>query len=118
MIHDIPLLFEESAEGRRGVSLPKADVPKTPVPENLRRETLALPELSESQVVRHFTRLSQKNFSVDGQFYPLGSCTMKYNPRMNEEAASYRGFRLSHPLAPDKYNQGNIALLWHLQEAL
>jgi glycine dehydrogenase subunit 2 len=112
------LLFEESAGGRRGVSLPKRDVPESPVPENLLRNSLELPELSESQVVRHFTRLSQQNFSVDGQFYPLGSCTMKYNPKMNEEAASYRGFRLSHPLAPDKYNQGNIALMWRLQEAL
>jgi glycine dehydrogenase subunit 2 len=115
---DTPLLFEESAEGRRGFSLPKPGVPETPVPENLRRNSLELPELSEAQVVRHFTRLSRKNFSVDGELYPLGSCTMKYNPKMNEEAASYRGFTRSHPLAPDSRNQGNIALIWRLQEAL
>jgi glycine dehydrogenase subunit 2 len=93
-------------------------VPETPVPAALARKNLDLPELTEGQVTRHFTRLSHKNFSVDGEFYPLGSCTMKYNPKMNEEAASMRGFRLSHPLLGDKYNQGNIALMYCLQEAL
>jgi glycine dehydrogenase subunit 2 len=79
---------------------------------------LALPELSEAQVVRHFTRLSQRNFSVDGQFYPLGSCTMKYNPKLNEEAAAEEGFRRSHPLMAGTYTQGNLELMYRLQERL
>lgn len=116
--NETPLLFEESAAGRRGADLPRLDVPETPVPAHLKRESLGLPELSEAQVVRHFTRLSHKNFSVDGEFYPLGSCTMKYNPRMNEEAASLPGFRRSHPLLDDRHNRGNVALMWNLQEAL
>ncbi|GHV85983.1 putative glycine dehydrogenase (decarboxylating) subunit 2 [Spirochaetia bacterium] len=113
-----PLLIEESAKGRLGAVLPKCDVEKTALPQDLIRQSLELPELDEASVVRHFTRLSQKNFSVDGQFYPLGSCTMKYNPKMNEEAAAQRGFRFSHPLVQDEYNQGNLELLYRLQESL
>ncbi|MDR2766855.1 MAG: aminomethyl-transferring glycine dehydrogenase subunit GcvPB [Treponema sp.] len=113
-----PLLCEESVPGRRGVLLPKLDVEKTEVPAALLRERLDLPELDEGSVTRHFTRLSQKNFSVDGQFYPLGSCTMKYNPRLNEEAAGLRGFRRSHPLSGDAANQGNLELMYRLQESL
>ncbi len=96
---ETPLVFEMSVPGRQGVTLPKLDVEKTALPENLLRNELALPELDELSVVRHFTQLSRKNFSVDGQFYPLGSCTMKYNPKMNEEAAALPGFKCSHPLA-------------------
>jgi glycine dehydrogenase subunit 2 len=114
---DTPLLYEESVPGRCGVILPALDVPRTAVPHTLLRKDLKLPELDEASVVRHFTRLSQKNFSVDGQCYPLGSCTMKYNPRVNEEAAAYPGFRRSHPLTPDSANQGNIMLMYRLQEA-
>jgi glycine dehydrogenase subunit 2 len=117
-VYETPTVYEESSPGRSGVILPEADVPETPLPEELARKDLFLPELDEVAVVRHFTRLSHKNFSVDGQFYPLGSCTMKYNPRMNEEAASFRGFRLSHPLVPDSGNQGNLELMYRLQEAL
>ncbi|MDR1929622.1 MAG: aminomethyl-transferring glycine dehydrogenase subunit GcvPB [Treponema sp.] len=127
-VNDTPLLFEKSVPGRCGAVLPKGDVPfDTPdgeipqggePPAPLLRRDLPLPELDEASVVRHFTRLSHKNFSVDGEFYPLGSCTMKYNPRINEEAASFRGFRRSHPLTPDAHNQGNIALMYKLQEAL
>ncbi|MDR1429209.1 MAG: aminomethyl-transferring glycine dehydrogenase subunit GcvPB [Spirochaetaceae bacterium] len=112
------LLYELSVEGRKGVSLPKLDVEETPAPQELLREELPLPELDEATVVRHFTLLSQKNFSIDGQFYPLGSCTMKYNPRMNEEAASLKGFRRTHPLLPETMTQGALALLYKLQESL
>jgi len=114
----VPLLQEESVPGRRAVQLPSPSVPETPLPEALLREAPKLPEVDELTVVRHFTRLSQMNFSIDGQFYPLGSCTMKYNPKMNEEAASYAGFRRAHPLAPESLSQGSLALLHGLQEAL
>jgi glycine dehydrogenase subunit 2 len=114
----VATVYEESSEGRCGAILPALDVPETALPEELKRENLFLPELDEGTAVRHFTRLSHNNFSVDGQFYPLGSCTMKYNPRMNEEAASQRGFRFSHPLVPDAGNQGNLKLMYRLQEAL
>jgi glycine dehydrogenase subunit 2 len=79
---------------------------------------LALPELTESDVVRHFTHLAKLNYSVDGGFYPLGSCTMKYNPKVNEEAARLPGFLYTHPLQPTETVQGNLALMFHLQEWL
>ncbi|MDR0389626.1 MAG: aminomethyl-transferring glycine dehydrogenase subunit GcvPB, partial [Spirochaetaceae bacterium] len=112
------LVYELSVANRKGVNLPKLDVEETPVPQELLREDLPLPELDEATVVRHFTLLSRKNFSIDGQFYPLGSCTMKYNPRMNEEAASFTGFRRTHPLLPESMTQGALALLYKLQESL
>ncbi|MDR0600507.1 MAG: aminomethyl-transferring glycine dehydrogenase subunit GcvPB [Treponema sp.] len=118
LVAETPSLFEESVPGRRGVTLPRLEVDETPIPKELPRTELDLPELDEASVVRHFTGLSHKNFSVDGQFYPLGSCTMKYNPRMNEEAASLSGFRRSHPLAPPAHSQGNLELMYRLQEAL
>ncbi|MDR1374679.1 MAG: aminomethyl-transferring glycine dehydrogenase subunit GcvPB, partial [Treponema sp.] len=114
----IPLLFELSVPGRLGVSLPKLDVPETALPEELLREELELPELDEASVVRHFTALSAKNFSIDSNFYPLGSCTMKYNPKMNEDAASLRGWRRTHPLLPAAAVQGALDLLYRLQESL
>ncbi|MFQ3547403.1 MAG: aminomethyl-transferring glycine dehydrogenase subunit GcvPB, partial [Termitinemataceae bacterium] len=114
----VPLLHEESVSGRRAVQLPRLTVPETPLPAALLREPPALPELDELSVVRHFTRLSQRNFSIDGQFYPLGSCTMKYNPKMNEEAAGLAGFRRTHPLLPDRLAQGALAVMAELQEAL
>jgi glycine dehydrogenase subunit 2 len=113
-----PLLFELSVPGRLGVSLPKLDVPETSLPAELLREELNLPELDEASVVRHFTALSAKNFSIDGNFYPLGSCTMKYNPKMNEDAASLRGWRRTHPLLPETAVQGALTLLYRLQESL
>jgi glycine dehydrogenase subunit 2 len=115
---ETPLLFELSVPGRMGVSLPKLDVPEAPLPVHLLREELKLPELDEGSVVRHFTALSAKNFSIDGTFYPLGSCTMKYNPKMNEDAASLRGWRRTHPLLPAAAVQGALALLYRLQESL
>jgi glycine dehydrogenase subunit 2 len=117
-IQEVPLLKDQSVPGRRAVVLPKIDVPRTDVPADLLREELKLPEMDELSVVRHFTLLSQRNFSIDGQFYPLGSCTMKYNPKMNEEAASLGGFRRTHPLLPETMTQGALGLLYHLQEAL
>ncbi len=118
MQQPIPLLQEESLPGRRAVQLPDRSVPETPLPQELLRDPPGLPELDELSVIRHFTLLSHMNFSIDGQFYPLGSCTMKYNPKMNEEAASYSGFRRAHPLAPEGLSQGSLALIHGLQEAL
>ncbi|MBU0929362.1 MAG: aminomethyl-transferring glycine dehydrogenase subunit GcvPB [Spirochaetes bacterium] len=113
-----PLAFELSSPGRVGVALPKCDVPATPVPAGLLRTELKLPELDELTVVRHFTRLSQKNFSIDTQFYPLGSCTMKYNPKANDAAAAQPGWKGAHPLVGDARNQGAIELVYRLQESL
>ena len=93
-----PLIYDLSAPGRPGVPLPASDVPASALPQGLVRQDLPLPELSEIDVVRHFVRLSQLNHSVDTGFYPLGSCTMKYNPKINEDAARLPGFAFSHPL--------------------
>jgi glycine dehydrogenase subunit 2 len=112
------LLFELSSPGRECVSLPECDVPATPLPSDLARSDLGLPEVDELTLVRHFTRLSQKNFSIDTQFYPLGSCTMKYNPKVNEQAASLPGWRNAHPLTGDEFNQGALELIFSLQSQL
>ncbi|MBV1874451.1 MAG: aminomethyl-transferring glycine dehydrogenase subunit GcvPB, partial [Gammaproteobacteria bacterium] len=97
------LIFEQSLAGRKAAAqIPAANtLAESVIPQSLRRKTAALlPEVSEMQVVRHYTRLSQKNFSIDTHFYPLGSCTMKYNPRGAHKAASLPGFANHHPLAP------------------
>jgi glycine cleavage system P protein (glycine dehydrogenase) subunit 2 len=83
----VPTLYEISVRGRAGLALPELDVPETPLPDYLLREDNGLPELSELDVVRHYLRLAQRNFGVDSGFYPLGSCTMKYNPKICEEMA-------------------------------
>ena len=114
-LREEPLLFEISSPGRMCASLPDCDVPATPVPESLARSDLDLPELDELSLVRHFTRLSQKNFSIDTQFYPLGSCTMKYNPKVNDLAASLPGWRNIHPLAGEEFSQGALELIHSLQ---
>lgn len=116
------LIFEKSRAGRRGASLPELDVPEKAAAsllgeENVRR-WLPLPEVSELDVVRHFTRLSQRNYSIDTGFYPLGSCTMKYNPKVNEKAAALPGFAGLHPLQPAETAQGALQLLYELQAAL
>lgn len=118
-----PLIFELSRPGKRAYSLPALDVPEKPVTDLLpadliRQEPANLPEVSEVEVVRHFTRLSRMNHGVDVDFYPLGSCTMKYNPKVNEEAARLPGFALSHPLQPEETVQGNLELLWNLERWL
>jgi glycine dehydrogenase subunit 2 len=97
------------------VPLPEPDVPLTDLPAGLTREDLPLPELSEVDVVRHFIHLSQLNYAVDTGFYPLGSCTMKYNPKVNEDAARLPGFAFTHPLQDPETVQGNLALMYSLQ---
>jgi glycine dehydrogenase subunit 2 len=115
------LIFEHSKRGRRGYRLPVLDVPETSdaLPASLvRTEIEDEVEVSEVDVIRHFTRLSKLNVSIDAGLYPLGSCTMKHNPRLNEELARTPGFALSHPLQPDHQVQGNLALLWHIEQTL
>lgn len=112
------LLCELSSPGRIGVRFPEPDVPKTPLPDQLTREHLPLPEMAEVDVVRYFTRLSQLNYAIDIGLYPLGSCTMKYNPRINEEAARLPGFASLHPLQPIETAQGALAIMYNLQEWL
>ncbi|OGG95286.1 MAG: glycine dehydrogenase (aminomethyl-transferring) [Candidatus Lambdaproteobacteria bacterium RIFOXYD2_FULL_50_16] len=116
-----PLLFELGGQNKRGVELPEMDLPIISDEELLGgnlRQSPNLPELSEPEVVRHFTRLSQWNYSLDGGFYPLGSCTMKYNPKMAEVAANLDGFAQAHPYAPHGSNQGLKRLLFELQNDL
>jgi glycine dehydrogenase subunit 2 len=113
-----PTIYELSSPGRIGVRFPEVDVPLSKLPEGLLRKELHLPELAEVDVVRHFTHLSQKNYCIDYGFYPLGSCTMKYNPKVNEDTARLPGFALTHPLQPIETVQGNLALMYELQEYL
>ncbi|PWH14254.1 MAG: aminomethyl-transferring glycine dehydrogenase subunit GcvPB [Ardenticatenia bacterium] len=113
-----PLLFELSTPGRTAFTLPSLDVPATPLPEGYLRTDLPLPEVSELELVRHFTRLSQLNYCIDTNFYPLGSCTMKYNPKVNEKAAAIEGLTQVHPLQPEEALQGSLELMYRLQEAL
>ncbi|MBI2247386.1 MAG: aminomethyl-transferring glycine dehydrogenase subunit GcvPB [Armatimonadetes bacterium] len=120
---DFPVIFELSAPGRVGYSFPAPDVPEEPLDallpaEHLREEPAALPEVSELDVVRHYTRLSHRNFSIDEGFYPLGSCTMKYNPKIHEDAARLAGFSRLHPYAPVEQAQGALQLLWELEQLL
>ena len=106
-----PTIFDLSSPGRVGVRMPESDVPAadSPPPHLLRSE-LPLPELAEVDVVRHYVRLSKFNYSVDSGFYPLGSCTMKYNPKINEDTCRLPGFLFTHPLQPIETVQGNLAL--------
>ena len=113
-----PTLFEKSRPGRRGVRPPVHDVPQAPLPQEFLRQDLPLPELAERDVVSHYVRLSRKNYGVDLGFYPLGSCTMKYNPKINEVAARMRGFGDIHPLQPVETVQGALELMVRLQEML
>src|SRR5687767_1946104 len=117
------LVFELSSPGRMGYSLPESDVPETAVrdlvpPKYLRESAAALPEVSEFDVVRHYSRLSQMNYGVDTHFYPLGSCTMKYNPKINEDMARLPGFLRLHPLVPVAASQGALQLMWELARDL
>lgn len=110
-----PLIYELSVPGRRGVNLPDLDVPESDIPREFVRDELRLPEVSELQVVRHFLRLSQLNMAIDKNFYPLGSCTMKYNPKLNEDMARLNGFAHLHPMADNDSSQGALALMHQLQ---
>ena len=114
------LIHEHSRPGRRATAqAPLETTVATDLPTRLqRKQRPALPEVSELQAVRHYTRLSQKNFSIDTHFYPLGSCTMKYNPRACNSLASLPGFLARHPLAPDTHSQGIMACLYELQVML
>lgn len=116
-------LYEKSVKGRQGYSLEEKEIADKTVsnflPKNLQRKApLHLPELSELDVVQHYTRLSQQNYSIDTHFYPLGSCTMKYNPRINEEVAQWPGFAATHPLQYQFTIQGNLRLMYELGEML
>jgi glycine cleavage system P protein (glycine dehydrogenase) subunit 2 len=113
------LIYERSRSGRRASSLPRPDVTAPSVPQELRRQDPPrLPEVSEPELVRHFTELSTRNFGVDTGFYPLGSCTMKYNPRVNERAVGLPGFRDLHPRQDEDAAQGALELMWRLQTIL
>ncbi|MFL5922768.1 MAG: aminomethyl-transferring glycine dehydrogenase subunit GcvPB [Gaiellaceae bacterium] len=113
------LLYEKSHPGRRAGRPPRPDVPAPGLPEELRRaEPPRLPELAEPDLVRHFTELSTRNFGVDTGFYPLGSCTMKHNPRVNERLAALPGFRDLHPHQEADGAQGALRVCWELQEVL
>ncbi len=115
-----PPIFELSAPGKIGANLPALDVPAAELPgELLRQDNLAaMPELTETEVVRHFTRISQRNYCIDTGMYPLGSCTMKYNPKIHEETARYAGFAGAHPLQAPELSQGALRLMYELQELL
>ncbi len=113
-----PTIFEKSVPERRGVRFPDPDVPKSELPREFMRESLPLPEMSENEVIRHFTRISQFNHAIDIGFYPLGSCTMKYNPKINEETARLPGFSNIHPLQPVETVQGALGLMYETQRWL
>ena len=111
-----PLLFEVSTDGARAVDLPGSDVPTAPLDAAFTSAAAPpLPEIGQLDLVRHFTHLSHRNFSVDDNFYPLGSCTMKYNPKVNEWAAALAGFANLHPMQSEADCQGALALLYHLR---
>jgi len=117
------LIFEKGAAGRRAATMPSMDVPteslESMIPSSLlRTEPAPLPEVSEIEVVRHYTHLSQRNFGVETGFYPLGSCTMKYNPKINEDMAVLPGFARIHPLQPEETVQGAIELIYELEQYL
>ncbi len=121
---DFPLIFELSVPGRVGSAYPELDVPAQPLDalgiaaQDVREDAPALPEVSELDVVRHYTRLSRRNFSIDEGFYPLGSCTMKYNPKIHEDIARLAGFARLHPYVPVGQAQGALQLLWELEQLL
>lgn len=117
---EIPLLSEISEEGRETISLPN-DIEFSPykeLPKELLRENLPLPQISEVEIVRHFTNLSLRNFGVDLGFYPLGSCTMKYNPKINEDLANLPGFTKLHPYTPEDLSQGALQIIYELEKLL
>ncbi len=118
LILNEPLLWEKGKKGRRGFSMPRRDVVPSPLDEGLTGDGPDFPDLSEVDVVRHYTRLSQWNFGVDAGMYPLGSCTMKYNPKINEREAALPGFAGAHPLLPQELSQGALELMYRLEQHL
>jgi len=115
-----PHIYELSRPGKHGANLPRLDVPEAELPAALLRQDAMndFPELTEPEVVRHYTRISQRNYAIDSGFYPLGSCTMKWNPKIHEEVARYPGFAAAHPLQSDALSQGALRLMYELQEYL
>ena len=116
-----PLIFELGKPGRRGVDLPKLDVPAQEglIPAGYERQVAAvLPEVSQIELMRHYTQLSHKTFGVDEGFYPLGSCTMKYNPKINEVVARYVGLSAIHPYQEAATVQGALEVLYKMEEKL
>jgi glycine dehydrogenase subunit 2 len=118
LILNEPLLWEKGRKGRRGMSISTADVPRAALPEELAGEGPDFPDLSEVDVVRHYTRLSQWNFGIDTGMYPLGSCTMKYNPRINERLTATPELAAAHPMLEDRQVQGALRILFELQACL
>ena len=113
------LIYEKSQAGRRAGRIPRPEVPNAEIPASLRRKSPPrLPEVSEPELVRHFTALADRNFGIDTGFYPLGSCTMKHNPRVNERVVNLPGFRDLHPLQEDGGAQGALELMWRLEQHL
>ena len=120
---DQPLIFELSKPDRIGYSLPEMDIPEIALTELLPKEFIRteepkLPEVSELDIMRHYTALSRRNHGVDSGFYPLGSCTMKYNPKINESVARMNGFAHVHPLQDTDTVQGSLELMYDLQQSL
>ena len=114
-----PLLMDQSKKGRKAINLPKYGVPKTELPDpKFLRNEIKLPEIAQLDLIRYFTTLSSLNYSIDTNFYPLGSCTMKYNPKINEQIASINGFASSHPNQTDENTQGNLEIMYDLQNEL
>jgi glycine dehydrogenase subunit 2 len=118
LILNEPLLWERGKRGRCGFSMPERDVDSFPLEDGIIGEGPDFPDLSEVDVIRHYTRLSQWNFGVDTGMYPLGSCTMKYNPKINEKYAALTGFASAHPLLPPLLSQGNLELMFELEKYL
>ena len=118
LILNEPPLFEKGRKGRCGISIPRRDIEVSPLDESLAGPGPAFPDLSEVEVVRHYTRLSSWNFGVDTGMYPLGSCTMKYNPKTNEKQAALPGFSKAHPLLPVALSQGALKIMYELERLL
>ena len=118
LILNEPLLWERGRAGRSGMSIPEAGVPRTSLPADVAGDGPNWPDLSELEVVRHYTRLSTWNFGVDTGMYPLGSCTMKYNPKINDALAGLRGFARAHPLLPEEACQGGLRLIYEMERFL
>jgi glycine dehydrogenase subunit 2 len=116
------LIFEKSRPGRSATTIPISDVPEVAmdrlIDKHLLRDDVGLPEVAEVDLIRHYTQLSKRNFGVDVGFYPLGSCTMKYNPKINEDAAKLSGFTSLHPYAPEAFSQGSLQLMYELRQYL
>ena len=116
---EMPLLMDQSKTGRKAIKLPELGVEKSELPNSkFLRKDISLPEVGQLDLIRYFTNLSSLNYSIDTNFYPLGSCTMKYNPKINEQIASMPGFAASHPNQNDEKVQGNLRLMFELQEEL